>query len=445
MKKFTSTLATFLLCVVVFSQDVTEQMKDLINAYGKEAKFNGVALVTKKGEVVFEGGFGYRNAESKTPLAVDDVFQIGSITKQITAAVIIKLQEEGRLSVKDKLNKYFDGFANGHRITIEHLLTHTSGIFNYTNDEKIMEADVTKHYSQKEMLDIFRAYKPDFEPGEKWNYSNSAYSILGYIIEKTTGKSYERVVREKIFQPLGMTNSGFDFTHLAVPNKAKGYFALAGNPVASPVVDSTIAYSAGAVYSTVKDLAKWERAVTQGKLLKPSSWIAVFTPFKNKYGYGWSIDSAFGKRFTAHSGGIHGFASYLIRFPEEELSVIMIDNASSRSLGKMSMALSAIALGQPYEKPKARSEINVDKSILQQYVGEYQLSPTFSINVTFEGNSLKAQATNQPQFDLYAESENFFFLKVVDAQVEFIKDATGKVTDLILYQNGAKQKARKTN
>lgn len=413
-------------------------------SYTAEGKFNGTVLVAQKGAVVYQGGFGFRDAENKVQHEADDIFQIGSITKQITAAVIMQLQEEGKLSVNDKLSKYFPGFIHGDKITIENLLTHTSGIYNYTNDEKLMKSDVTKNYSQKEMLDIMKAYKPDFEPGIKWNYSNSAYSILGYIIEKVTARPYEKVVRERIFNPLGMKSSGFDFTHLSAPNKSKGYFSLAGGkPVAAPVVDSTIAYSAGAVYSTVSDLAKWERAITEGKLLQAASWKSVFTPYKNKYGYGWNIDSAYGKAFTSHSGGIHGFSSYLIRFPQDELTVIMIDNASSPHLAKISKSLAAIVFGQPYEKPSARKEIAVDASILQQYVGDYQLTPTFSITISLEGKALKAQATNQPEFAMYAEREDFFFLKAVDAQIEFVKEESGKVGELILHQSGMKQKAKK--
>ena len=240
-----------------------------------------------------------------------------------------------------------------------------------------------------------------------------------------------------------MTSSGFDFANLKAPNKSKGYFSLGGDkPVVAPIVDSTIAYSAGAVYATVNDLAKWERAVTERKILGPASWKAVFTPYKNGYGYGWTIDSAFGKPFTAHSGGIHGF-SYLIRFPQDEVTVIMMDNSSSTHLGEISKSLAAIALGQSYETPAGRKAIEVDGAVLQQYVGEYQLAPAFSITVSLAGKALKAQATNQPPFDLYAEKENFFFLKVVDAQIEFIKDEKGKVSGLLLYQNGMKQKAKK--
>jgi CubicO group peptidase (beta-lactamase class C family) len=443
MKKLTSFFFFFFFCIQIFAQSLEQKMDELLNAYAKQNKLNGTVLVGQKGKVLYQKGFGYKNAEGKIPNDVNSIFQIGSLTKQITAAVIMELVEEKKISLQDKLDQYFPGFINGDKITIEHLLTHTSGIYNYTNDSAIMNRDVTKHYSREEMLTLFKGYPSDFEPGTKWNYSNSAYSLLGYIIEKVEKQPYETVVRRRIFQPLGMTNSGFDFTDLSSSNKTQGYFSLSAKITAAPIVDSTIAYAAGAVYTTVGDLYKWERSIYTDRVLKPGSWKAVFTPYKNKYGYGWAIDTLFGRQITAHSGGIFGYTSYILRFPKDELAVIIFDNSSSTALGKISRALAAIALNQAYEVPSAKKEITVDPSILKQYVGEYQLAPNFSITVYLENNALKAQATGQPAFDLFAEKENVFFLKVVEAKIEFIKDDKGIVTEMVLYQNGAQPRGKK--
>lgn len=443
MKKLITAIVIVVFCFNSVAQSVEQKMEQLLTAHAKQNKLNGSVLVAQKGKVIYQKGFGYRNAEAKIANDANTIFQIGSITKQITAAVIMQLQQEGKLSVQDKLSKYFPGFANGDKITIEHLLTHTSGIFNYTNDTAIMKSDVTRHYSQQEMLALFVKYPSDFEPGTKWNYSNSAYSLLGYIIEKVEKKPYEKVVRERIFQPLGMNNSGFDFTNLSGSDKAKGYFTLSPAAAPAPIVDSTIAFSAGAVYSTVGDLYKWERAIYSDKILKPESWKAVFTPFKNKYGYGWGIDTLYGRQVTAHSGGIHGFSSHILRFPEDELVIIVFDNSSSNQLSRISRSLAAIVYGMPYEIPAEKKEISLDASVLKQYVGEYQFAPTFIITVSLEGNQLKAQATGQPQFDVFAEKENVFFLKVVEAKIEFVKDANGAVTEMILYQNGQQPRGKK--
>jgi CubicO group peptidase (beta-lactamase class C family) len=436
MKKIVSSLLIAFLFVACHAQSVEQKIDELLTAYSNQNKLNGSVLVAQKGKIIYQKGFGYRNAEQKIPNDVNSIFQIGSITKQFTAAVIMELQQEGKLSVKDKLSKYFPGFSNGDRITIENLLTHTSGIHSYTDDTVVMKNDVTKHYSQEQMLKLFTGYSPDFEPGSDWHYSNSGYSLLGYIIEKVEKKPYEKVVRERIFQPLSMTNSGFDFTHLSAPTKTKGYFSLNPNPVPAPIVDSTIAYSAGAIYSSVGDLFKWDRAIYTDKVLKPEAWKAVFTPYKNKYGYGWTIDSVYGKLITAHSGGIHGYSSYILRFPQDDVAVIMFDNTSSNALGTISKNVAAILFNQPYNIPAVKKEIVVDTTILKKYVGEYELAPGFTITVFLEGKGLKAQATGQPSFDLFAEKESVFFLKVVEAKIEFVKDANGNVTEMILYQNG---------
>ena len=263
-------LSLFISCQ---GQSVAEKMDQLMMAYAKNYQFNGSVLVAHKGKVVHEKGYGYRNAAQRIPHDQNSIFQIGSVTKQFTAAIIMQLQEEKKLSVKDPLSKYFQGFANGDKITIENLLNHTSGLYSYTNDSTIMNGDVSKPYAQTVLIEKFKKYPPDFEPGTKWNYSNSGYSMLGYIIEKVTGKPYEKVVRERILHPLGMSHSGFDFTHLQDRYKTTGYFSLADTSAkTAPIVDSTLAYSAGALYSTVGDLFKWERAIYTNKILRPESW-----------------------------------------------------------------------------------------------------------------------------------------------------------------------------
>ena len=283
MKKIAILSVLFFMVTCLPAQNLQQKMDSLVSAYYKSGKFNGSVLVAQKGNILFQKGYGYSNAATRQLNDAQSIYQIGSITKQFTSAIIMKLQEEKKLSVQDKLSKYFPGFANGDKITIEHLLTHTSGLYNYTNDSTIMNNDVTRHYTAQQMIEKFKTYPPDFPPGSQWNYSNSGYSMLGYIIEKVTGMPYERVVREYILNPLGMQHSGFDFTNLADVHKTKGYFILMGDSIKpAPIVDSTLAFSAGALYSTVGDLYKWERSITTGKLLKPDSWNAIFTPFQHK-------------------------------------------------------------------------------------------------------------------------------------------------------------------
>jgi CubicO group peptidase (beta-lactamase class C family) len=442
MRKF---LIVLLPVLAAFQADAQGAKYDeYVNAYFRNQNFNGAVLVARKGEILYEKGFGFSDAEGKKMNDAQSVFQIGSVTKQFTAAIIMQLQQEKKLSVQDPLDKYIKGFPNGNRITIENLLTHTSGLYNYTNDTILMKSDVTRHYSKDEMLAIFKKYPADFEPGSKWNYSNTAYSLLGYIIQQVTGRPYEQEVRTRIFQPLGMTHSGFDFTNLRDGHKTKGYFQIAGNSVLpSPIVDSTIAYSAGSMYSTLEDLLKWERSISSNQLLKEESWKKIFTPFMNHYGYGWGIDSLYGTGYMAHSGGIHGYSSYIIRFPNEEVVVIAMDNSSSGALSRMSKGLAAIALGKPYTVPEVHTAIQVAPEILKTYVGEYELAPNFTITISLEGNQLKAQGTGQPSTEIYAEKENLFYVKVVAAKFEFVRDAQGKVSEVILYQGGGEHHGKK--
>ncbi len=327
MKKIFVLIAV--LFVVHFSFAQGDKLDALIDAYAKLYKFNGSALVAKNGIILLNKGYGYRNATDKVANNEQTIFQLGSVTKQFTSAVILKLQEEKKLSVSDKLSKYFPGYPKGDSITIEQLLTHTSGIYNYTNDEKFMANEVTKPANREMMMALFRDKPLDFSPGTSWSYSNSGYSLLGYIIEAVTKKPYEQAVRKYIFTPLKMTHSGFDFTHLKSSEKAIGYFKLNDKEKEeAPIVDSSVSFSAGAIYSTAGDLYLWHKALEKNTILSREQQEKAYTPVKNRYGYGWSIDSIEGKRRVSHGGGIHGFITNIARVPEDDICIVLLSNGS---------------------------------------------------------------------------------------------------------------------
>lgn len=443
MKRYFALLPALALVQSLCAQSVQEKIVTLVDAYKQQQLFNGSVLVARQGTVIYQGAAGWQDAAKRTPNTANGIFQIGSVTKQFTSAIIMQLQQEGRLSVHDHLDKYLPGFPNGGKITLENLLTHTSGLHNYTDDTSFMKGDLRKSYDVAGLTTRFAAYAPDFEPGTDWKYSNTGYYLLGRVIEKVTGQPYEKAVRARIFTPLGMSHSGFDFTHLSDADKTEPYILLtATGHVPATIVDSTIAYSAGALYSTVGDLYKWERSIYTGKILSPASWTTVFTPYRHNYGYGWDIDTLYGRTSISHGGSIPGYQSYILRIPADELVVIVLDN-SSKPQEALAHSLAALVLGQPYVVPGTAVEMTVPEATLKQYVGVYELAPTFSITVTLEGGGLKAQATGQRAFDLYPEKENLFFLKVVPAKVEFTKDNTGAVDGLILYQNGQQPRAKK--
>jgi CubicO group peptidase (beta-lactamase class C family) len=424
----------FVSCTI--GQTVPEKLDSFMQATNKYAGFNGTVLVAKGGQVLLEKGYGFRNAETKTQHDVYSVFQIGSLTKQFTGAVIQQLVLEGKLSVNDTLNKYFPEYLNAEKITIAQLLHHVSGIYNYTDNSDFMQNHVTEYFNEAALWKMIKDKPLNFTPGSRFNYSNSGYLLLGYIIQKVTAQPYETAVRKYLFEKAGMTHSGFDFTHLASSEKTTGYLVYNDSVhTPAPIVDSTVSFSAGAIYSTVEDLYKWNTALNTGKILPEKVLESSYSPFLNHYGYGLFIDSVHGKRRISHAGGIHGFVSYLTYLPVDKVSIIVLSN-SPTDVGAVEKGLEAIVYGNAYTLPAPRVEKKIDTSILKAYVGEYQLAPTFTIKVFLVNGGLKLQATNQPAFDLFATDEDSFFLKVVDARVDFIKNERGEVEKLVLHQNG---------
>ena len=428
----------------LFAQTREQKLRELMETYARLNKFNGSILVSQNGNILLNQGYGFKNISDSLRNDSNTIFQVGSVTKQFTAAAILKLQEENKLNVLDKVSKYFPDFPKGDSITIENLLTHTSGIFNYTNDPAFMQTEAVKPISEEKMIALFKDKPLDFSPGTQYSYSNSGYMLLGYIIQKVTKKPYEKAIRELIFKPLNMTSSGFDFTALKSINKAKGYFVISEKlNTEAPVVDSTVAYAAGAIYSTTGDLHKWHKGLMLNQVIQKASFEKAATPFKNNYGYGLSMDSVFGKRVIAHGGGIFGFTSNLARIPEDDVFIVMLNNYGNPNLGKLTRDVLAILYDQPYQLPKAKKEITLSEEVLKKYTGTYELTPQFSITFTVEHGHLFGVPTAQPKTQLYAEKEDSFFLKVVEADIVFKKDKDGNVNELVLTQGGRSQVGKK--
>jgi CubicO group peptidase (beta-lactamase class C family) len=440
-------LLSILLCffsLQLLSQTKTETINQFIEAYSNQNSFNGSALVTEKGSVLLNKGFGYNNIATGKMNNENTIYQLGSVTKQFTSTVILKLAEQKKLKLTDKLIKYFPGYPKGDSITIHHLLSHTSGIFNYTNDEAFMSGEVLKPASEKKILALFKDKPLDFSPGNNWAYSNSGYMLLGYIIQKVAKKPYEKAVRDIILTPLKMTNSGFDYVRLKNANKATGYFVIDGkNSTESSYVDSSVSYAAGAMYSGATDMLKWHKSLLQNKVISRASLEKAFTPAKNKYGYGWAIDSLYGKRITTHNGGIFGFNSSFYRIEADDIAIVLLNNVGNPKLDEIALGIINILYDKPYKIPDAKKEISVPTEILNKYTGLYEVVPQFQIIITTEEGKLFAQATGQPKFELFAQKENYFFLKAVEAEVEFISSEKGGTEKLILYQGGRATDAKK--
>jgi CubicO group peptidase (beta-lactamase class C family) len=416
---------------------ITSKLDEYLSAAAKQG-FTGSALVARDGKVIFSKGCGMANAEWDIPNTPQTKFRLGSITKQFTAASILLLQERGKLGVQDPVCKFFDNCPDSWKeITIHHLLTHTGGVPNFTSFpdyQKTMMIPVT----MESLVARFKDKPLDFKPGEKMSYSNSGYVTLGYIIEKVAGESYESFLQKNIFGPLKMSNTGYDRHDTVLKNRATGYSFRNGKRVNSEYLNMTIPHAAGALYSTVEDLFAWNEALFSDKLLSAKSREAMMTVDKDNYAYGLAVNQQFNRKMVSHGGGINGFNTILARFPEEKVTIVVLRNADygDPNPGKIGQGLAAIVFGEKYEIPRERVAVKIDPKILDAYVGQYELNPNFIITTTREGDSLMTQATGQPKFELFPESETKFFLKVVDAQAPFVKDDKGAVTHLILHQGG---------
>ncbi len=422
------------------AQPSKAKLDSLMDFYDKEYHFNGVAFISWKGEILLNKGFGYRDVENQVRNDEQTVFMIGSNTKQFTAEVILMLVKENKMAFEDKLSKYFPEYPQGDKITINNLLTHTSGIYNYTEDTS-WQAKPVQSRNRETMMALFENKPLLFAPGEKFEYSNSNYMLLGYIIEKITGQKYEQVVRDRILTPLGMTHSGFDYVHLHDTNKASGYYTIQGdlhNP--APVSDSTVLFAAGGLYSNAADLFKWHNALGNYTLL-PKEWQEkAFVPFKHKYGYGWMIDTVFGRRSIGHTGGVPGFYTYETRIPEDDVCILLLQNCELPAMDNNTICINIMKAiyKKDYKLPEPKKEVAVGAEILKQYAGVYQVMPGFTITISVKENELYAQGTDQDEFVIKAESEAKFYSKTIGAGIEFKKDDSGKVKQLILTQGGQK-------
>ena len=337
----------------VVAQRVDEYMPAEMRVNG----FSGTILLARKGAAIVAKGYGQANAEWDIPNTPRTKFRLGSITKQFTSMAVMQLQQQGKLKVQDPICQYLTPCPDAWKaITLHHLLTHTSGIPSYTNSPSYM-ASMMMPKTVDQMVAGFRDLPLEFEPGSQFKYDNSGYFLLGVLLEKVTGQPYARVLQDQIFTPLGMRDTGYDTTAQILPMRASGYSRQGGNVTNAPYLDMVQPFAAGALYSTVEDLLKWDQALYTDQLLPSAARSAMFTPFKSDYAYGWQAPApspqTFGRKQLAHGGGINGFSTMIIRMPDENVTSIVLSNVQQAQTGRIARDLLAILFGQPYEVPRA--------------------------------------------------------------------------------------------
>ena len=434
-------LPLFFLALVVaaFGQDAA-RMAQIVEAQAAGDRFMGSVLVAKGDQVVFAQSRGWANAEWKIPNSADTKFRLGSVTKQFTAAAIMLLAERGKLQLDDPVSRFITEAPDAWKaVTIRHLLTHTSGIRSFTDLPDYAKLKLLPE-TPAQRFGYLRDLPLEFPAGERMKYSNSGYVLLGWIVELASGQSYEAFLRENIFAPLGMNDSGYDSTAAILPQRAAGYVPGAGGLANAPYIDMHVPHGAGALYSTTGDLLRWTQGLFGGKLLQPASLVQMTTPFKGNYAFGLVVGTGHGRKLISHAGGIDGFVSHLSYFPDEQVTVAVLCNVMGPAASTLADQLAAVYFGETVTLAAERKAISVPAAVLAAYPGTYQIAPQFSLVVTLEGDQLMTQATGQSKFPLFGETETRFFLKVVDAQVEFFKDEKGQVTHLILHQGGRKTK-----
>src|ERR1051325_2672251 len=366
-----SLLAVFLLPSLALAQDHAAKIQEMLALAHKYRQFNGSALVAENGKVVYEGAFGMANMEWNIPNTPDTKFRLGSITKQFTATLILQLVEQGKINLNGKLSDYLPDYRKdvGEKVTIHNLLTHTSGIPSYTSQPGFFEIVSRNPYNVDEFVKKYASGDLEFEPGSKFEYDNSGYFLLGAIIERVTGKPYEQVLQENIFDPLGMKNTGYDHHDTIIPKRATGYSKTPDGYTNSPYLDMSIPYAAGSLYSTVDDLYLWDQALHTDKLLSAQSKALMYTPFLNNYAYGWEVrNTSFDKnvQVITHDGGINGFTTTIVRFPKEKNLIVMLDNTGSEYLNRLSDSIARIIYNQPYESPKMSIVPVLNKTIAEK-------------------------------------------------------------------------------
>ncbi|AEW02686.1 hypothetical protein A4D02_01565 [Niastella koreensis] len=436
-----------LLTRALCAQSTAEKLAEYMDAAYKAKLFNGVVLATRNDSILLAKGYGWRDYENRIPHDTNYVFCIGSITKSFTSVVILYLREQGKLKLTDSLGKYFPAYKNGSKVTLKDLLSHTSGIIDYTGQDNFAEDIIYKPYTQQDFWKYIKDEPLDFDPGTAFSCSYSNYMILGYLIEKVTGKSYEQNVREVIFNKAGMTHSGFDYKNLQSPYKTVGYDVLNDSVhIRSRIPDSSAAYAAGGIYSTVADLFRFHIALRSNRIISRQSQEEAYTNNKEGYNYGWYIRDWPNGKLVGYKGGTIGYNTLFTRGLANNSCIVAFSNDFSSSnnpesdLSAYDAAFWQIIGGASNIYYIPRVAIKSNPATLPQYTGTYKMDSTagFIIDVTVKDDHLQAIFNNGQPYIFYEEKKDFFFTKQSNSQLEFERDGNGKITDVLLYFNKRK-------
>jgi CubicO group peptidase (beta-lactamase class C family) len=412
-------------CVAETQQ--ASQFDALARAYVRNGDFSGSILIAHGGHIVFRKSYGMANYELSVPNSEKTRFHIASLSKTFTAAAVILLQKQGKLQLNDHLSKYIPGFLNGDKITIEQMLSHSSGLPDYYSLPEYA-AKKSQVVTLPELIAWVQTKPLEFLPGSESRYSNTGYAFLAYIIEQVSGKSYEQFIDEELFKPAGMKNSGTFRDDVLIPDRASGYQPWTGSSGMrnAPAYDKTILVGAGSLYSTIDDLFLWGRALQESKIIDLA---------KLSYPYGWGqrdlkVKDGKSYKFLEQDGRDPGFVSHVSLYVDSDLTIILLGNLEDAAVNKMADDLGRLALGDTPSFPTARSA----RKLISQgtdYAGRYEVRPNFLLDVKAVGTELFLRGTGGDYLPLEPTGKDSFFYRQFYVPVKFKRDANGKVEALL--------------
>jgi CubicO group peptidase (beta-lactamase class C family) len=423
---------------------LSKNLDELIPKRFTEISPGCVVMVVKNDKVIYRKAFGLANTELNISMQPAMLFRIGSMTKQYTAIAVLKLVEQGKISLQDSVQKYIKDFpSKGYTITIENLLTNTSGIKDYLS-EISSPSKQKETYTPKDGVDYIKDEPLNFKPGSNYRYSNSNFYLLGYIIEMVTEETYEKYLQENVLDKAGLRNTFYINPKVNIPNMPQGYSKFDGKVEKAALQPIDIMYSAGGLVSNADDIYKWHQALYNHQLVTKETLDKATTPFKfpdgtfSEYGYGWFIKNIDGSKAIEHSGSTDGFQSDEIYLPNENVFVVALYNCYEADMDWQILTndIARLAIGKPLN-----NEPRLNEDILKQYAGVYEYDAKNKLIVTFEDGSLFVEDTNPdarlPKVQLYAKTENEFYMKEAPLRFEFVKDVNNSFK-IVTYNNRGK-------
>ena len=425
---------------------IPERLDNVVETFQKYRHFMGTVIVVKDNQILLKKSYGMADLEWHVPNTNDGKFRLGSMTKQFTATAILQLAEQHKLSVDDTACRYFDHCPEAwEKITIRQLLSHTSGIPSFSEEKSFTQPIGTRIPEKPAEILLRTKDKPlDFKPGTQWHYDNSGYIFLGIIIEKVSGEKYEDYIKKHIFEPLGMSDSGYDHTATILDHRVSGYHRCGHVFCNSNYMDMSLPFAAGALYSTIADMYKWDRALYTDKILSNALRRQMFTVVMNNYGYGWYLDPMAHHQQIGHGGNIFGFSSYIARFPKEKALVIVLSNVEDTDSKAIAASLAGTIFGEQVTLPTEIKPIFLAPTLLKNYTGIYKVK-SLVINVTAKDGHLEIAPTGQPTIEAVPFSKNQFFIESLSAILTFTLGKETNTMELNIDQGGSVTSGKRIN